>query len=275
MGFFLAMTWPWWLLAIALGLIITWLIFRDRKRGKHTHEKADLKADAKDHAAVKARNAELEGAVGKHASLKDEHASLLGAHESLKGEHEALMSRNAELEPLAIEHPGLKTRNEELEGTADELAAQRQECAQHTNDLTDAHARIAELEAANTAAPAGAAVPAQAAPSETSETRDERPADVTSAYEVLGYRLKADDLTEIEGIGPKIRDLLHGEDIRTWRGLSQADPARLEQILRDAGPRFQMHSPGTWPHQAGLLADGDWEGHKAMTETLRGGRERV
>jgi hypothetical protein len=36
-----------------------------------------------------------------------------------------------------------------------------------------------------------------------------------------------------------------------------------------------MHEPGTWPRQAGYLADGDWESHKEMTKTLRGGRERV
>lgn len=38
MGYFLAQTWLWWLLAIVLGVLITWLIFRDRPNAKRKPE---------------------------------------------------------------------------------------------------------------------------------------------------------------------------------------------------------------------------------------------
>ena len=44
-------------------------------------------------------------------------------------------------------------------------------------------------------------------------------------------------------------------------------------MLDDAGPRFQMHDPATWPGQAGLLADAKWGEFKALTESLKGGRQ--
>jgi predicted flap endonuclease-1-like 5' DNA nuclease len=89
---------------------------------------------------------------------------------------------------------------------------------------------------------------------------------------VLGFKLQADDLKVVEGIGPAIESLLHGAGITTWRALQQTDPARIREVLDAAGPRFKMHDPGTWPRQAGLLADGQWDEFKKLTDELLGGR---
>lgn len=67
-----------------------------------------------------------------------------------------------------------------------------------------------------------------------------------------------DDLTRIEGIGPKICSLLHAAEIHTFEQLAGASVARLEEILRAAGPRFRMHDPASWPSQARLAAAGRW-----------------
>ena len=82
-----------------------------------------------------------------------------------------------------------------------------------------------------------------------------------------------DDLTRIEGIGPKIQELLYAAKIYTFAQLSKTDVARLKGILDEAGERFQMHEPKTWPEQAQLAADGRWEQLQKLQDLLRGGRE--
>jgi hypothetical protein len=44
-------------------------------------------------------------------------------------------------------------------------------------------------------------------------------------------------------------------------------------MLDEAGPRFQMHDPGTWPEQANLLARGPWAEFKELTDRLAAGRQ--
>jgi len=81
-----------------------------------------------------------------------------------------------------------------------------------------------------------------------------------------------DDLTKIEGIGPKIKELLYGGKIYSFQQLSQTDSSHIKSILNDAGPRFQMHDPTSWPRQAALAASGNWEELKVLQDELDGGK---
>ena len=83
---------------------------------------------------------------------------------------------------------------------------------------------------------------------------------------------QADDLRIIEGIGPKISQLLNDAGIFTFAQLANADIEELRQILANAGSRFRLAKPDTWPEQARLAADGDWESLKALQAELSGGR---
>ena len=83
---------------------------------------------------------------------------------------------------------------------------------------------------------------------------------------------KHDNLKLVEGIGPKIEELLNKEGIVTFRQLSEASYERLTDILRAAGTRFQMHDPESWPQQAEFAADGKWEELKAWQDNLNKGR---
>jgi len=82
--------------------------------------------------------------------------------------------------------------------------------------------------------------------------------------------VKPDDLTLIEGIGPKIASVLQAAGITTFHQLAGADLARVQKILDDQGLR--LADPSTWAEQARLAADGKWEEFKALTDTLKGGR---
>ncbi|HMP39876.1 MAG TPA: helix-hairpin-helix domain-containing protein [Roseiflexaceae bacterium] len=80
----------------------------------------------------------------------------------------------------------------------------------------------------------------------------------------------ADDLTKIEGVGPKIADLLAGAGYATYADLGQADVATLRALLADA--KLPMAKPDTWPEQAQLAAAGDWEALELLQQRLVAGR---
>lgn len=92
--------------------------------------------------------------------------------------------------------------------------------------------------------------------------------DLDAAAAVLGRRVTHDDLRAIIGIGPAIERLCHGIGIRTWWDLATADAPVLKSMLADAGPRFGMHDPTSWPQQARLLAEGRWDEFRALEARL-------
>ena len=88
-----------------------------------------------------------------------------------------------------------------------------------------------------------------------------------------GKKVVIDDLTVIEGIGPKIADLLKAAGIRSWKGLAEADLDFVQNVLNEAGPRYRIHNPGTWSRQAQLAADAKWGELEQLQDELKGGKE--
>lgn len=83
---------------------------------------------------------------------------------------------------------------------------------------------------------------------------------------------ETDDLTVIEGIGPKIQMLFNQYGIYTYRQLAETEVSRMKEILAAAGPQLAMHDPGTWPSQANLAANDQWEALKSIQGFLKGGK---
>ncbi|WP_026308697.1 50S ribosomal protein L17 [Spirosoma spitsbergense] len=84
---------------------------------------------------------------------------------------------------------------------------------------------------------------------------------------------KGDDLTKVEGIGPKIAELLNNAGITTFAQLASAEDETVQQVLVDAGPRFNVHDATTWNEQAALARDGKWDELQALQDRLKGGKE--
>ncbi len=86
---------------------------------------------------------------------------------------------------------------------------------------------------------------------------------------------KSDDLKKIEGIGPKIEELLHAAGILTFVNLAESTVETLNQILDDGGSKFNSHKATTasWSQQAELARDGKWDELKAWQDELNGGKE--
>ncbi len=83
---------------------------------------------------------------------------------------------------------------------------------------------------------------------------------------------KGDDLKIVEGIGPKIEELFHNAGINSFATLASADVDRLKEILSEAGSRYQMHDPASWPMQAEMAANGEWDKLKEWQDNAKGGK---
>ena len=86
-------------------------------------------------------------------------------------------------------------------------------------------------------------------------------------------KAKADDLTKVEGIGPKAAEALVAAGIATYADLAKAKPEAIKTILTDASPRLAHLEPGSWPKQAKMAADGKWDELKEWQDNTKGGVE--
>lgn len=98
-----------------------------------------------------------------------------------------------------------------------------------------------------------------------------RPDEERKAEAKTEKTVEADDLTRIEGIGPKVSKTLIEAGISTFEALSNATVEDIQKILTDAG--LKMMDATTWPQQAKLAAQGDWDGLKELQDSLSGGRK--
>lgn len=145
-----------------------------------------------------------------------------------------------------------------------------------SSDSGDLYAQIAEKEAAldacrkqNASIHASIASHQSAAKSFVAEAAPVA-AVVAEAPVVVDNRV--DDLKIVEGIGPKIEELLNNAGIKTFAQLANTSVERLNEILEAAGPRYQMHDPGTWPQQSALANSGQWTELKILQDELNKGK---
>ena len=87
--------------------------------------------------------------------------------------------------------------------------------------------------------------------------------------------VKADNLTKIEGIGPKIAGILKDAGFDTFKKLSAAKAEKVSEILVEAGGNaYNRFDTTTWPQQAKLAADGKWDELKTLQDELDGGKTK-
>ena len=80
-----------------------------------------------------------------------------------------------------------------------------------------------------------------------------------------------DDLTLLDGIGPKIAAALVAAGVDSFAKLANAVPENLERIVREAGVRMVGHAD-SWLRQAELAAAGDMEGLARFQAEMRSRR---
>lgn len=81
-----------------------------------------------------------------------------------------------------------------------------------------------------------------------------------------------EDLTRIEGIGPKVKGLLNNAGVMTFAQLADKSEDQLKEILDSAGPIYKAMDKASWPKQSKLAAAGKWEELEKLQEELIGGK---
>ena len=82
---------------------------------------------------------------------------------------------------------------------------------------------------------------------------------------------KKDNLTKVEGIGPKIAETLNFNGIVTFADLAAAKPEEITEFIKDVRGN---HVPDTWPKQAQLASEGKWDELREWQDKLDGGVEK-
>ena len=129
----------------------------------------------------------------------------------------------------------------------------------------------AETPPAAPLAPKAEAQKAKAPQAVATETPKAFVLDVAAA-KAAGFKLKGpNDLTVVEGIGPKINELFNNAGVSTFAQLAQQTIPQMQKVLDDAGARYKLAKPGTWAQQAALAAENKWAELKTLQEKLTGG----
>ena len=82
-----------------------------------------------------------------------------------------------------------------------------------------------------------------------------------------------DDLTKIEGVGPKAAEYLAAAGIDTFEKVSNEKADKMKEILTEASSRMAHLDPTSWPKQAKMAADGKWDELKEWQDNAKGGVE--
>jgi predicted flap endonuclease-1-like 5' DNA nuclease len=168
---------------------------------------------------------------------------------------------SAPVAETTMEHTSEATAEPVTEPTA---MASEENTAEVTEEAKPAKAK-AEKSETKVAKPK--AEPKAKAVKET-ETADETNAEAGTS----GKTDAKDNLVIIEGIGPKIAELLNAGGIHTFDELANSSVTSLREILDNAGSKFKMHDPGTWAQQAKLAAEGNMDKLKELQESLKAGK---
>lgn len=187
----------------------------------------------------------------------------------LRANNAKLTADNAELTAkvgtLTSDNTDLRVKLSQLEA---ELQSKNELVSKQRNDviIAESERNILKIKLEELMAAGGAALLA------AGSSGDKKEEATKGSVDFAGAKFAWDDLKIVEGIGPKIEELLHAGGIHTWKGLAETAETRLQQILDEAGPRYQMHNPASWPKQALLAFKEDWAGLKAYQDELTAGR---
>ena len=88
---------------------------------------------------------------------------------------------------------------------------------------------------------------------EVQQKKDTHNADAISVVSQINY-VDPNNLKIVEGIGPKIQELLNSHNIKTLSDLAGSDEETLRTILVGAGERYRIHDPSTWSERTFVIA---------------------
>ncbi len=206
---------------------------------------------------------EAPAAVAEEAAVESPAAEVTEEATSEEASPAAEEVPAAVAEEAAVESPAAEVTEETTSEEASPAAEEAPAAVAEEAAIESPEAEVTEETTSEEVSPAAEEAPAAVAEEAAS----------TSIEAESTAEIKADDLKKIEGIGPKISELLNAAGIVTFGQLADSSAESLKEILENAGGRMKMHNPTTWPKQAELAAAGKWDELKELQDRLDGGRE--
>ncbi|MEN8116447.1 MAG: 50S ribosomal protein L27 [Bacteroidota bacterium] len=120
-------------------------------------------------------------------------------------------------------------------------------------------APVVEVETAVAEAPAKKAPAKKAAP-KVEEVKAEAEAPKTEVKKEAPKaapkkaEAKGDNLTKLDGVGPKLAEILNGAGLNTFADVAGTSVEKFKEILEAAGSRYASKDPAPWIEQAKTLA---------------------
>ncbi len=164
--------------------------------------------------------------------------------------------------PKVGDRPGGYTR---ILKTHNRLGDNAEMCMMELVDFNDA---MLEAKASSKKAKSGGKKRTRRGKKSADTVASAAPTPKTEAKEVSS----ADDLTKVEGIGPKAAEAFQAAGISSFAELAAKSSDELKAILDAAEGRFGAMDPTTWPEQAKMAADGMWDELKKWQDELDGGK---
>jgi chromosome segregation ATPase len=197
--------------------------------------------------------------------LEKRYQNLITRAEDAEAREEDLKKRS-EVQNSKIE--SLDTRMSQREETIRGLTVQITEKDNAINLFKES---IADLEKRNQDSMTHAEH-AEARVKELEQSIEEKEKEITAL--IARERAMQDDFSYIAGIGPKVSAILRSAGINTFAKLAATNVNRIKEILKAENPNLlRLTDSTTWPEQARMAAEGEWEALSALQKSLKGGRQ--
>ena len=89
----------------------------------------------------------------------------------------------------------------------------------------------------------------------------------------ISTHLSSHNLQIIEGIGPKMEEVLKSNGVENWSDLARQTPESLLLMLSQYGESYRIIDPSSWPDQAKLAINEDFESLILYQKNLEPGQE--
>ncbi|WP_435624626.1 30S ribosomal protein S2 [Flagellimonas sp.] len=168
--------------------------------------------------------------------------------------------------------------NAVAEGLADRKSEKQEEKAAEVEETPETTTAEVVETVEEVKAPEAEAQVEEATPEVVEEPKEapvEAKVEVEEKKEAPAKQAKAEveDLTKIEGIGPKAAEALNNQGITSYADLAKTDADKIKEILTEASSRMAHLDPTTWGKQAQMAADGKWDELKEWQDKAKGGVE--
>ncbi len=192
----------------------------------------------------------------------------------------AMVDTNSDPRPIDFVIPANDDAGKSIEAILAEVTdAVAEGLADRKNDKQEEKKAATETTEAAVEAPVEEAAPApvveetKEVKEEAAPVKEEKVVEPEPKKEAPAPAAEVEDLTKIEGIGPKAAEALNNNGINTYADLSKAKADKIKEILTEASSRMAHLDPTTWPKQAKMAADGKWDELKEWQEKAKGGVE--